>query len=214
LSEVYSEADPWIDRDAVNDAKSVTLRQQPPGIERLRQQHSLPRKQQMTRSGIDGCGVRIEQPFRPVAIEASHVYPADLRRPSGVIDEVFPIRKDERRSMIVLSGLELCDDGGLTTGRRHSKQRTGWVRREQNRTVGLPCAAARNGGLREDLNGLAGDVETLQFLLSEEANRPTVRRPERKGGAFGAGQQSTRVEASGRSHRGCWPPTPGATTIC
>ena len=66
------------------------------------------------------------------------------------------------------------------------------VRREQNRAVGLPCAAARDGGIGEDLNGLAVDVETLQLLIGEEANRPTVRRPERKACAFGSCQQSAR----------------------
>ena len=120
------------------------------------------------------------------------MYPADLRRPSGVVEEVFPVRKDERRSMIVLSDLELCGGGWLATGRRHSKQRTGCVRREQNRAVGLPCAAARDGGIGEDLNGLAVDVETLQLLIGEEANRPAVRRPERKACAFGSCQQSAR----------------------
>ena len=70
----------------------------------------------MTRSCIDGGAVRVEQPLRLGAIEASHVYPADLRRPSGVVDEMFPVRKDERRSMIVLSALELCGDGWLATG--------------------------------------------------------------------------------------------------
>ena len=44
----------------------------------------------MTRSCIDGGTVRVEQPLRLGAIEASHVYPADLRVPSGVIEEVFP----------------------------------------------------------------------------------------------------------------------------
>ena len=151
----------------------------------------------MTRSRIDGGTVRVEQSLRLGAIEASHVYPADLRHPSGVIDKVFPVRKDERRSMIVLSGLELCGGGWLAAGRRHSKQRTGCVRREQNRAVGLPCAAARVGGIGEDLNGLAVDVETLQLLIGEEANRPTVRRPERKACAFGSCQQPAR----GRSQR-------------
>ena len=94
--------------------------------------------------------------------------------------------------MIVLSALELCGGGWLATGVRHSKQRTGCARREQNRAVGLPCASARGGGIGEGLNGLAVDVETLQLLIGEEANRPTVRRPERKACAFSSCQQSAR----------------------
>ena len=94
--------------------------------------------------------------------------------------------------MIVLPGLELCRDGWLAAGRRHAKERTNCVWREQNHAVGLPCAAARDRGIGEDLNGLAVDVETLQLLIGEEANRPAVRRPERKACAFGSGQQSPR----------------------
>ena len=75
----------------------------------------------MTRSCIDGGAVRVEQPLRLGAIEASHVYPADLRRPSGVVKEMPPVWKDERRAMIVLALLEVRGDGRLSAGRRHSK---------------------------------------------------------------------------------------------
>ena len=94
--------------------------------------------------------------------------------------------------MIVLPGLELGRNRWLAAGRRHAKERANGVWREQNRAVGLPCAAARDRGIGQDPNGLTGDVETLQLLIGEEANRSAVRRPERKGGAFGAGQQSPR----------------------
>src|SRR5678816_3151801 len=134
----------------------------------------------MTRSCIDSSTIRVEQPLRLGAIEARHVYPADLRIPSGVVKEMQPVRKDERRAMIVLALLELCGDGRLSADCRHSKERTSCVRREQDRAVGLPCAAARGGGIGQDLNSLAVDVETLQLLIGEEANRPAVRRPERK----------------------------------
>jgi len=119
------------------------------GIERLRHQLALARKQQMTRSRIHGGTIRVEQPPRPRAVESSHVYPADLRVPSGVVKEMPPVRKDERRAMIVLALLELCGDGRLSADCRHSKERTTCVRREQNRAVGLPCAAARVRGIAQ-----------------------------------------------------------------
>ena len=62
----------------------------------------------MTRPRIDGCTVRVEQSLGLGPIETSHVYPADLRQPSRVIDEVFPVRQDDRCSMIPLSWFELA----------------------------------------------------------------------------------------------------------
>src|SRR5207249_1002691 len=97
--------------------------------------------------------------------------------------------KDERRPMIVLAILKMCGGGWLTAGRRHSKQRTGGVRREQNRAVRLPRASARERGIRESLNRLALDIEALQFSIGKKTDRPAVWRPERKRRAFGSCQR-------------------------
>ena len=94
--------------------------------------------------------------------------PADWRVPSGLIKEMQPVGKDERRAMIVLALLVLCGDSRLSAGRRDMAALTStgpdpiqWTRELSRSALEFYLSLAYHGRRK-----LRVDIERVRMLAS------------------------------------------------
>src|SRR5262245_4255418 len=106
--------------------------------------------------------------------------------------------------MAALSRRELCYWRNDPTACRHLHECAVGYRRKHDDTVSVPCSTTRLWGIRKHLHRARGQIESLQFAVSEKAHCAAIRRPKGKGGTLSAwkGLRCCLVE---RSHPQLWP---------
>src|SRR5262245_50654629 len=106
------------------------------------------------------------------------------------------LRKAVTILLRLLRSLQPRHRGRFTGGCGDTENRTTCGSRKENVAIPIPGAAAHTGCVRQDLNRSAIDVNALQSVLGEKADRSAIRRPEcvLRSLSTGQGTRRTRTE--------------------
>src|SRR5262249_46833384 len=119
-------------------------------------------------------------------MERAEVNTARFRRTalSSRIQEMFPVRQENRKRMTRFSGTQLGEWRDGASRSAHLKQAaTGKIPKsssgKNDSVIACPKASLKRGSIAQCLGGAAGALDLLKFALSKECNVAAIRRPER-----------------------------------
>src|SRR2546427_728197 len=126
------------------------------------------------------CGrIHIEQPLVCRTVKLTDILRSGFDAARHVVQEVTPIGQELRKTVTRLLPFNSGECRRLATGGGDAEDRTCIIRREQDRTIAIPCATQRVWGRRDRPHQSAVKIDPFEPAAREETNGPAVRRPER-----------------------------------
>src|SRR6516162_5361396 len=114
-----------------------------------------------------------------------------LRTTPGVKQKMPAVWKEVREQMSCRTRrVEIGHCYDRSTDRFDAKNGRVGGRREQNHSIAVPRCTVTPCGAGEDLHSAVCNIDTFKLVLGKEADRPAVRRPERKFGTLCSGEDS------------------------